>query len=794
MKNIVRIILFCFFIIPEFIQAQQYFSDSKQTNETGSDILADAPWRMKLTDSSGNLQGIPVHIFIKDADVIGNNAELIYLDIYVKNASDTNFSSPIVFNTYTSSAFQAMFSSKSQTDPILNIQSFDASLPVSDSAHSIMFTSNNCVWPDNCTYVDITHAFWYFTITLPPEKLAGFEDIVDIKVYFSLNWQTDVESDVRVFRYDENQPSLPGWYRGDTHYHSMYTNNTAEFGLPLSADKEAAKAIGLDWITITDHSCDYDNYGLSIQDNWSRQDSEIEALNAQDTSMFLIHGIEVSVNNSAANLVHLLCYPPGSDPYAMSYLGDGNGDVSSTSLYIDQILYPLAEVDGFAYAAHPFAGGDKLSSLVDGGIWNVGDTTFYANGTPIAGHDNVICNDPAYPSDLYSQNSGQLLFKKEIRGGQIWNFRNSLTTTDEMMNPWNVNYDSGVTAFVPYDSSITMQHYNRFLQGMEVTKFFNKKGLIMKNANTSLNDYRFYFTAGSDAHGSFNFSNTDFVQGLVADIHDNAMGRPSSLVYCLAGMGNAGGNVLNALKNGNIILSDGPLVSIGLSTDGINNTSEYIVGQEALPNGYDYLQTKLRIDLATTNEYGNFNECQIIIGTSHGEYPLILAMDTTLHNETLFYNLDSLISQITNDSIQEEEYFYLRAKLSCIKWYGQQAVLYKKPKEIFHSFTNPIWIKKPAIIVSASDIIQDENNISAFPNPFNSLIGFAGNLPEETSITVSVFNLLGQIASKKCFGNFHAGEFNISYKTDFLEPGLYLIELSEGSTRHWFRAIKAAEN
>lgn len=431
---------------------------------------------------------------------------------------------------------------------------------------------------------------------------------------------------------------------------------------------------------------------------------------------------------------------------------------------------------------------------MDGGIWNVGDTSFFANGTPIAGRDNIICNDPSYPSDLYSQNIGQRLFKKEIRGGQIWNFRNSLTTTDDILNPWNDAYEGSVNAFVPYDSINTMQHFNRFLQSMEVTKFLNKKGLMMKNTNPSLNDYRFYYTAGSDAHGSFNFSNTDFVMGVVADIHDNAMGRPSSLVYCPSGMGDAGRNVLNALKNGNVILSDGPLVSIGLNTDGINNTSEYIVGQEALPNAWDYLQAKLRIDLATTYEYGNFNECRIIIGTSRGEYPLVLSVDTTLHNETFFYNLDSLISEITNDSIQEDEYFYIRAELSCIKWYSQQAVLYKKAKENFHCFTNPIWIKKPAIIVSASDIIQDGNNITIYPNPFNSLIGFAGTLSEETAISVSVFNTLGQMVSNKYFGNFPAGEFNISYKTDFLEPGLYLIELSEGSTRHWFRAIKATGN
>ena len=473
-----KIVIFFFFLF--FLNSLISFSQVKQTNKIGSDILAEAPWRMKKTDSSGNVNGIPLHVFIKDADDIGNNAELIYVNIYLKNAVDTLFGNPINFNTYTDSAFLSLFSSKSQTDAALDIQSFDASSPVKNSYNSIMFTADDCVWPDVCTYVDVTHQYWYFTITIPPEKLVGLNDIIDIKVEFSLNWQTDVVSYLRVFRYNENFPKLPGWYRGDSHYHTMYTTNTAEYGLPISSTKEAAKEVGLDWVSCTDHSCDYDNYGTDIQTNWSRREAEVQSLNMEDTSMIFIAGSEVSVNNSAGNVIHLLCYPSPDLPYSLPYLGDGNGDVSSTSLNINDILFTLSESGGFAYAAHPFATGDKLSSLVDGGIWNVGDTGYFDNGTSVPGYDQVICNDISSASDVYSLNPTQMLFKNYLLGGEIWNFRNGLFTTDEIMDPWNDNYDSDVTGFAPYNIDNSLYHSNRLLSNFEASKFFWRKGLIEK--------------------------------------------------------------------------------------------------------------------------------------------------------------------------------------------------------------------------------------------------------------------------------------------------------------------------
>jgi len=764
--------------------------DTRQTQVAGRDVVADAPWRMKKTDSEGKLNGIPVHIFIKDANLTQCNADLIYLSIYLKNATDTSFGNPITFNTYSDSAFLSLFSSKSMTDAALDIQSFDASLPVKDPNYTIQFTSDYSVL-DATKYVNVNHQFWYFTITIPPDKLAGLGDIVDIKVYFSLDWETDDVQYLRVFRSDNDFPKLADWYRGDLHYHSFYTNNSAEFGLPLDATKQIAKAIGLNWMITSNHSCDYDNYGTSMKSNWSRENSEMQSLNAADSSMIFMHGMEASVNNSAGKTVHMLSYPSSAAPYSMPYIGDGNGDTTPTSVTIDDLLDSLTKYGGFSYAAHPFAGGDKLSALINGSVWNVGDPSFLANGSQMPGHDVLICNDLSSASDLYSPNSSQELFKNKLKGGQIWNYRNAMETTDQKWNPWNDEYSSSITAFAPYDSTSTYYHYNRFLQGLEVSKFLLKKGLKMKNSNNNLQNYKYFMSAGSDAHGDFNYSNTNFVYGFTADISDAAIGKPSTLVYCPSGVGQAGSNVLSSLENGHVIFSDGPLVSIGISTDGNNNTLEYIIGQEALPNTTEYLNAKLRIDLSTTSEFGKLKKLKFITGTQNGEHTLILPVDSNVFSRTYIYDLDSLIQKtITGDSINDNDYFYIRAELTTLKNYNLLKTVYKRSSENFNCYTNPIWIKKPSMIVG---IKENENQgiCNVYPNPFCNFIQLHLENINASGVSVQLYDIIGTLLQSKEIGSsIRKGDYSLDTKN--LPEGIYLLKVSTENKTYKFKLVKTS--
>lgn len=66
-------------------------------------------------------------------------------------------------------------------------------------------------------------------------------------------------------------PVFPGWHWGDLHFHSHYTADQVEFGAPVREAVIAAKALGLDFLAVTDHSYDLDD----MPDNYLRNDPEL---------------------------------------------------------------------------------------------------------------------------------------------------------------------------------------------------------------------------------------------------------------------------------------------------------------------------------------------------------------------------------------------------------------------------------------------------------------------------------------------------------------------------------------
>ncbi|MFH1320647.1 MAG: T9SS type A sorting domain-containing protein [Bacteroidota bacterium] len=746
-------------------------TEVKQVNEIGFEIFADTPWRMKKTDESVNLNGIPIHIFAHEADYYPfNSFYLDPIDIRIKNAADSVFGSPIVFSSYSDSAFNELFSHKSQVDPDIDIQPFDNSLPVKDASSTIVFNSN-----------ELSAKFWYFSITIPGDELQGYDNIIDVEVSFSFTNSLGIQSDrytrMRIFRYDEDLPKLSGWYRGDTHLHSFYTNNLAEFGLPLDATKTAAKLIGLDWITTTDHTSDFDEYGSGIAGNWARIQNEVAVLNAQDASMVYITGQEVHVKNSKNKLVHMVAYPSETDPLGFPFLGDGKGDALATSITIDDVLDSLDKINGFGYGAHPFATADKLSVAVNGGLWNLGDSAFELNGDSFPSIGIVDCNDIAYISDVFSTHP-LLIIKPALMGGEIFNVRDRLETSDDAQDPWNVTYNPSTTPFAPLDTNSASHHFSRFRQGQDVIKFINKKSLAAKNADDNMKNWKFYYLAGSDAHGSFNYSNTGDVGGL-GSIDDNAIGKLSTLALCPDGMGNNGENVLKALKNGNTILSGGPFIIIGLSTDGNDADNEILIGEDTVLSADQYLNAVLTVTTVTTGEYGEVAEVLLIVTTQTQEYVYNLPLSGTTGTNTYSYNLPDILDSIMGSgNVPIDKYFYFKAEMKTEKDYGSLSDIYKIEKDVFYSMTNPIWVNRSNV----SSIEEDGKlafNIGIFPNPYKDHTNIAYTLNKQTEISIEVYNLLGAKTDEIFKGKQPEGTYSYKYnaKSKGNAAGIYFLKI-----------------
>jgi len=154
--------------------------------------------------------------------------------------------------------------------------------------NSAIVSSTNWVSPRVIEYGDPQ----FFLFSIDKNKFKRVNGNVSILIHFDLNLAIDYyEGPIMVNISSEDLPRFDNWYYGDTHQHTNYTYNIYEIGAPIYATIAADRALGLDWMIVTDHSFDLDN------SKWTQQRDEVQQ---NSTSYFrVIQGEEVS------------CYLPG---------------------------------------------------------------------------------------------------------------------------------------------------------------------------------------------------------------------------------------------------------------------------------------------------------------------------------------------------------------------------------------------------------------------------------------------------------------------------------------------------
>jgi hypothetical protein len=160
-------------------------------------------------------------------------------------------------------------------------------------------------------------------------------------------------------------PFPEGWYSGEPHYHSIYTSDQVEFGADIPATVKMAKAIGLSWLFITDHSYDLDDsedsYTINDPDipKWKKMLDDVHHIDEKDFRV--IPGEEVSIGNSRGRNVHLLAI---NHPEFI----EGSGDSAEkwfrnkTQRYLKEIK-ELKNDRNLFIAAHPNDGIPLLQKL-----------------------------------------------------------------------------------------------------------------------------------------------------------------------------------------------------------------------------------------------------------------------------------------------------------------------------------------------------------------------------------------------------------------------------------------------
>lgn len=172
----------------------------------------------------------------------------------------------------------------------------------------------------------------------------------------------------------EEPPKAPGFAAGEMHCHTYYSCDHVEHGATPAVMQQAAKSVGLDFVSLTDHAYDfayteedYTQEALSPAPRFQALREEVEALPSYP---LMLAGEEVSAGNGKGENVHVTVLAP--DGYIPG-LGDcgRNWLENRPTLKIEQVL---EQTPAHCFAAHPFQQMGLLEKFVfRRGYWDSKD-------------------------------------------------------------------------------------------------------------------------------------------------------------------------------------------------------------------------------------------------------------------------------------------------------------------------------------------------------------------------------------------------------------------------------------
>jgi len=224
-------------------------------------------------------------------------------------------------------------------------------------------------------YTTVDSHTWYKVVYIDPDEIGLTRD-KNNKIVFSAEFDGSICGSDGDATPDNNNgilsvkldspslPKLPNWLCGDVHYHSSYTDTKfvaslkGEFGAPLNATFSIVDILGLDWVTVTDHSNSFSRH----------KDDELSWGNFKnDCSLYnkCLVGTEINCDYSQAwwdvglSGNHLLAYNYNN------YIEDNFVDILSPNNPSCEIMVSnVIGQGGFVYAAHPESTMDPFGAIV----------------------------------------------------------------------------------------------------------------------------------------------------------------------------------------------------------------------------------------------------------------------------------------------------------------------------------------------------------------------------------------------------------------------------------------------
>ena len=234
----------------------------------------------------------------------------------------------------------------------------------------------------------ITDRFKDVILHLASDIFPIGEHCLDIKITYQVNGKNKIcfadnhrgtsHRGLPIYISSDSLPRFQNCLLGETHAHSNYTSDQVEFGASLSATTKLARALGLNFFCVTDHSYDLDDDQADYLNNdpglrkWRNFLEEVKQLNLEDNNILIIPGEEVTVSNSKRKNVHILVYNseqffPGSGDSGEKWF------YNRSELSITDLVSKVTDASA-VFAAHPAETPPFLQRIfINRGIWEAND-------------------------------------------------------------------------------------------------------------------------------------------------------------------------------------------------------------------------------------------------------------------------------------------------------------------------------------------------------------------------------------------------------------------------------------
>jgi hypothetical protein len=429
------------------------------------------------------------------------------------------------------------------------------------------------------------------------------------------------------------------WFYGDTHYHSACTNDIWEFGNPVGAARDAGHALGLDWLVVTDHSCDLDDLDPpQAGSRFERLRTEIAGLAAADGDFRIIQGEEITLANDEKWYVHMLAIGGLTDLIPGGFWPEGDSILNSIAARLNGLIarwggYPADAIKRLVGPMLPFK---QVLARVP------------AETLLFAAHPYSPAQPP--PKGLWLAGD---LDHERLTGHEFWNGRarrKAVATDNPFVEP---------TWSLPDDVNRVKELRKRVSGEWEAAL---RRAADTWPAGRGRPGHWPIFIAGSDAHGDFNYSvgvGWDYRQ--YGFIIDNALGRVRTVVHLPdrpAGGLPGEAEILDALRRGSCLVTDGPVLEMSA-----RQGAELAHMGGVLPVRGAVL---VEVTLHTTGEFGPAEQVEVIAYPAQAKRPVHTRIRPGLHRLVEF----------------DGRCGYLRAQVTTTGPDGER----------FCCFTNPIWL------------------------------------------------------------------------------------------------------